>query len=108
VALVANPAFFGATSGDGAPTVSMGSAAAVAGSTAGTSACAVSALIDPPRGSETCAAAARSPRPWMAFQMRLVAIFRFVNFVTGLNRNAPKCLCFGSLRQWFHSPYTTP
>src|ERR1039457_5314638 len=46
-----------------------------AGSAAGASPSAVSALIDPTGGSEPGAAAARSPRPWMAFQMRSVATF---------------------------------
>src|ERR1017187_2461811 len=85
VALVADLASFGATSGDCTPTVASGSAVrAVAGSAAGTSTSAVSALIAPTRGSDPGAAEARSPRPWMAFQMRSVATFRFVNFVTCL------------------------
>jgi hypothetical protein len=86
-ALVADLAFFSSTTGDGAPTMAICSAACeVPGSTARTSTSEVSALIATTRGFEACAAAVRSPRPWMAFQMDSVATFRFVNFVTGAAR----------------------
>ena len=60
------------------------SASAGSGSAAGTSARGVSASIAATRASEAGAAASSFPRPWMAFQMRSVATFRFVNLVTGL------------------------